>query len=51
MVVAVEVEAKKVMVAAAVEVEAKNFVLNIGHQGWREPVVQPTTPKKEGGSF
>jgi hypothetical protein len=25
------------------EVEARNFVLNIGHLGRREPVVQPTT--------
>ena len=29
-----------------VEVEAKNFVLNLGHLRRRETVVQPTTPKK-----
>lgn len=28
------------------KVEAKNFVLNIGHLGLRELVVQPPTPKK-----
>ena len=27
------------------EVAARNFVLNIGHLGWREPVVQPATSK------
>jgi hypothetical protein len=28
---------------STIEIEAVNFVLNIGHLGRREPVVQPTT--------
>jgi hypothetical protein len=34
----------------AEEIEAKNFVLYIGHLGRSESLVQPTTSKKEGGS-
>jgi hypothetical protein len=30
------------------EVEAKNFVLNIGHLGRREPVVQPASSEERG---
>ena len=33
------------------EVEAKNFVLNIGHLGRREPVVQPTTLTQGGCTY
>ena len=36
-------DALQVVMVVAGEVAARNFVLNVGHLGRREPVVQPAT--------
>ena len=38
-------DALQAVMVVAGEVAAKNFALYVGHLGWREPMVQPATPK------